>query len=376
MSNALQEALRSGTMTMEDIQLKLNIKCTRSKVYENLVLFKYDMIDTPMADPISQCCRGTILDTDNNWNIVSRPFDKFFNSEEALAVSVDWKTARVQEKLDGSLMNLYYYGGKWNVSSSGNPDAAGNVNGAGFTFADLFWKTWNDLGYVLPDITQKNLTFMFELMTPYNRVVVPHTSNKLVLIGVRDNLTGQEHKVEQYNQYQTVKNFKIKNMADLTESFGSFEGINQEGYVVVDDCFNRVKVKHPQYVMLHHMRGNTGPTLKNTLEIIASGEQMEILSYFPEWQPIYDEVKSRFDKAIKSIEDSYNEAVAKTVGGNQKDFASIATKAPCPDALFKLRSGKHKTVTEYLKSLALDRLMDVVGIGKNESFDLGIKNVL
>ncbi len=77
---------------------------------------------------------------------------------------------KVYEKLDGSLMVLYFYDRAWHVQSSGTPDASGEVNGFGFSFAELFWKVWNEQGYQLPQET--DCCFMFELMTRYNRIVV------------------------------------------------------------------------------------------------------------------------------------------------------------------------------------------------------------
>jgi tRNA splicing ligase len=53
---------------------------------------------------VVQECRGLILDESANWRIVAFPYTKFFNYGEEHAASIDWSTACVQEKLDGSLM--------------------------------------------------------------------------------------------------------------------------------------------------------------------------------------------------------------------------------------------------------------------------------
>ena len=64
----------------------------------NLVQFRYDQIDSPMGLRMCQEARGVILDSADNWNVVARPFDKFFNVEEGHAAKIDWSTARAQEK--------------------------------------------------------------------------------------------------------------------------------------------------------------------------------------------------------------------------------------------------------------------------------------
>ena len=158
----IQEYLR--TKTLAELNADLGIKATRHKTYPNLVLLKYDQIDSPQAHPIVVECRGLILDEANDWEVVCRPYDRFFNYGDGHASDIDWTTARVYEKLDGSLMMLYWYDEKWHVASSGTPDAGGQVNQeTGLTFADLFWKTWNDLGYKLP-LVQKTC-YMFSVQT-------------------------------------------------------------------------------------------------------------------------------------------------------------------------------------------------------------------
>jgi len=73
---------------------------------------------------------------------------------------------RVYEKLDGSLAVLYYYGGEWNVSSSGVPDGSAFLYHASckdLKFCDLFWSVWKEEGYSLPK--DENYCYFFELMS-------------------------------------------------------------------------------------------------------------------------------------------------------------------------------------------------------------------
>src|SRR2546423_400145 len=77
-----------------------------------------------------------------HWNVVARGFDKFFNHGDHLAAPIDWSTAKVQAKEDGSLCVLYHYNSDWHVATSGSPDASGNVYDNPLTFADLFWRVF------------------------------------------------------------------------------------------------------------------------------------------------------------------------------------------------------------------------------------------
>lgn len=331
------------------------IKHQRHAKYQNLVQLKYDQINSPMGEPLVQQCRGLILDEANDWHIVARPFDKFFNYGEGHAKPIDWSTARVQEKLDGSLMILYHYDGQWHVASSGMPDARGEVNGCSFTFSDLFWRVWREKGYDLPRDPHVHTTFMFELMTPYNRVVVRHAANDLKLIGVRENADGIEYPAATQTAYnwRAVNEFGLSSLDDVMSTFAIMDPLAQEGYVVVDGLFNRVKVKHPGYVAIHHMRDGFG--VRRVLEVIRSGETTELLTHFPEWQPAFDKVQSRYDELVKHLELEYDRL--KDIP-EQKAFALEAVKTRNSAALFQLRKGTVKSVRESLANMTIDKLME------------------
>ena len=55
-----------------------------------------------MGSPLVAECRGIILDEQDDWRVVSYPFDKFFNYNESKAAVLDWSQGvDVYEKLDG-----------------------------------------------------------------------------------------------------------------------------------------------------------------------------------------------------------------------------------------------------------------------------------
>lgn len=367
MNSKLQEALQDGTETLETLATRYALKAKRHGEYPHLVQLKYDQINSPMDNPLVQEARGIILDESDNWRIIARPFNKFFNMGESLAANIDWNTARVQEKLDGSLMIVYHYDNKWHVASSGTPDASGNVGSATITFKDLFWSVWDELHYDIDDEAglDREFTYMFELCTKFNRVVVSHPTERLVLIGVRNTLTGEEFPATKEwfgNDFEVVKAFPIKTEADVVASFEAFDGLQQEGYVVVDSKFNRIKVKHPRYVLFHHMLGSLTP--KKLLEAIRTGELPEILAYFPEWAAEADRLEARYKQLIASAIWAYTQIRDIPV---QKDFAIEALKSPHKSAMFAVRSGKAKDFTDYYRTLRLETLADMIGIKETQS---------
>lgn len=87
----------------------------------NLVLFHYNQV-VKDVNPISLECRSLILDSSDNWKVVSFPFRRFFEYEdqrgEDIRKKFDWSSAKIYEKFDGSITIMYFYKGKWRVSST------------------------------------------------------------------------------------------------------------------------------------------------------------------------------------------------------------------------------------------------------------------
>ncbi len=132
--------------------------------------------------------------------------------------------------------------------------------------------------------------------------------------------------------------------------------LEQEGYVIVDAAFNRIKVKHPGYVALHHAKD--GMTTRAFVEIARSGEVPEVVTAFPELRPLLEDAKSRLDTVVTACEADYEPIRAIEI---QKDFALRAVKGRCPAALFAVRAGKAGSVREWFKDAPLDNVVRMLG---------------
>ena len=265
------------------------------KDYGHKIIIKYNMIDSNFSKEEVRECRGLVLEKDT-LRVMSYPFYKFFNLGEGHAAEVDWSTAKVLEKLDGTMIGLYYDWilNKWEVGTTGTADASGEVNNHfNTTFADLFWYTINKMpeysNFVIWLNENKGKhTFIFELTTPENQVVKVHQEYKLTLLGVRDLTTLKE--LDIYSEPNLVssfgipvsvivKSFDIKNVEEIKASFSTIKA-DDEGYVVVDANFNRQKIKNPSYVALHHLRDSTMEW--KIVNLVLKGEVEEYLVYFPD----------------------------------------------------------------------------------------------
>lgn len=337
------------------------ILAKRHSRFPNLVQLKYSQIESPMANPLVQECRGLILDEANDWNVVAYPFKKFFNHAEPNAAGIDWPTAKVHEKLDGSLVTLYRHENAWHVATSGIPDAAGPV-GASFpgTFNDLFWHTWKMHNYALPEENAQRC-YMFELMTPHNRIICQQSACRLVLLGVRRldptfaELSPQP--IAASLRWECVRTFPLARLTDCLAAAAELNPMNAEGYVVSDANFNRIKIKSPQYVALAHLKD--GLSTRRILEIVRANESDEFLAHFPEWRSEYDRVAGAFNALCAEVFADYQSIAHQP---DRRQFAQIAQKSRAPAAVFALRDGKVHSCKEFFSTCTLPLLERALGI--------------
>ena len=326
---------------LDKLKSGLAVSAKRHSEYNNLVLFKYSQLDSPMGNKVVQQSRGIILDEDNDWAVVSYPYDKFFNYGEGHAAELDWSTARVYEKLDGSLMTLYYYDGAWHVATSGTPDAFGNVMATEYTFKQLFWQVWDQLGYELPRDT--GMCYMFELMTPYNRVVVRHQRNKIVLHGARrlsDLAEINPVAVAHDNDWECVQIHSLETWEDITGALHNLNPYESEGFVVA--------IAHIKDTM----------STRRILEVIVANENDEFASYldeYPEYTKIYVDIRARYERLLGEMEGFY-EAVKDV--DDRKSFALKVKHKKYSGALFGLKYGGVSSMREYLANMQIKNLED------------------
>ena len=87
-----------------------------------LRIYKYtqECVFSRAWDDITMNMRGTVID--DNGNLISNPFPKFFNLEELepLGISLPNLPYKVYDKADGSLIEVFMYCGDFVVSSAGS----------------------------------------------------------------------------------------------------------------------------------------------------------------------------------------------------------------------------------------------------------------
>ena len=353
-----------------------------------LVMFKYDQIRSDLSIPLVQECRGLILDA-HTFEVVSFPFVKFFNYGEELAVDIDWSSAYVTQKLDGSLVKVVNLDGHFLISTNGMIDAfkcslPENYGRPFDNFGQLFIEGLKWYGIHMEDfdrLFKPGITYMFELTSPWNQVVVNWAETKAWFIGQRDNKTFKETffgDSELAHDFDTPKVYPITNIDECVSAAKELPD-SEEGYVVVDKDFNRIKVKSPRYVQLHYMAGNQIWSPARVMDIIRDNEVSEYVAYFPKFKVAFDAIKAKYDAYVKELED-VKEAIDNLLevewNITKKDFAkwvfTINTIRPYSGFAFsyfdsvyaktKKDDAMVRNVDEYLAKMPTAKLVEALGL--------------
>jgi RNA ligase len=274
-------------------------------------------------------CRGLV--TDNEGNIVARPFKKFFNLEEKKHVHSD--TYTIWEKVDGSLGILFCYNGEWIISSRGS-----------FT-SDQSRKAGEILGKTegRPDFLVDGNTYLFEIVYPENQIVLNYGSEeKLVFLGFVNNETGEEFTPDKVEQSE----FEIPTKHELGDynSVSALNWENHEGFVVVFSNGQKMKIKFEWYLKRHKIVWS----LTNRLlwEYLSEGKVDELLEALPDefYAIVKEEIAILQEKWMEIYEicglDYYRCFDHSTT---RKYFAEKALRTEYPQVLFAILDKKDYT---------------------------------
>ena len=345
------------------------------KEYNHKILLKYNQLVSPtlMALPEMQDCRGLILEK-GTWNVLSLGFRKFFNFGESNASNIDLNTAKCFIKEDGTFIQCYfdYIIGEWCYGTTGTANGEGNVNISMVTFSELFLSV---VGYDFKDKLNFDLIYMFELCTPQNIVVTPHIESKVVLLGARYQ---SDLKELNFNQLELVSsvigvplvecvNISLNSLDEIKLRFENMP-FYSEGYVILDDKFNRVKMKNPAYVAAHFLKSKSGS--HHIMEIIKQNEIEEFTSTFPNKKEEVNTLVNKYNFLITNLEqhcEYFLNFIKVNKEYTQKQYAEhvffyskIHNLNDFTNLFFGLKNGKIIDSLDYLNTLDNKRLFNLL----------------
>lgn len=260
----------------------------------------YDMIQTNVFDVYGMECRGLVLETPyrtvtpnmvvGETTVLASPMRRFHNIGQDHALFKNMAAPyHAYEKLDGTMCMVYFDHtlGQWCVATRSVPDA--DLSAGEFTFRELFWKSFQACGgnkdWLMTNPEAQCYTYIFELCTPENKVVIYYKEYKTVLLAVKDNKSGMEMPVEKFAQSLHVKTpnkMSFETMEEIVKFVNDQNGHEYEGVVVCDSAFNRIKVKNAQYCLRNKRLDLIPKTRRLALKFVLDGTDDDMLDIVPE----------------------------------------------------------------------------------------------
>ena len=282
---------------------QLGIKITEYD-QERLLVLNYCQINSPKNHPVVKECRQLILDYD--LNVVSRSFDRFFNYGELSETYQDFdiNKATFIEKLDGSLISIYFHNNNWHCATKSRAFAEAE----GDSFKKLVYKALNitsqeEFNNIFKDV-DVNYTHIFELTSPFNKVVVKYADCTLNYLTSRY-LTDDFHYRTFDLNFNKPKQFKFNNIEDCIKYVNNLPNL-EEGFVCYQNNKPMFKLKSDSYLIAHRIKGE-GLTPNRIMELVCINEYEEYLAYFPEERKFFSPYIDTLNSFLIDCDNTFNQ---------------------------------------------------------------------
>jgi RNA ligase len=285
--------------------------------------FLWDSNDS-LGSVIRRECRGLIFDL--NWNLISRPYHKFFNvgeKEETQIHLIDLDQPHtILQKLDGSMIRpIPIREGFRLATKAGITSVAMN--------AEVFIADKLNYSQFINKCIQKNTTPIFEWVSRKNRIVIDYPEESLILTAIRHNKTGE------YIAYTTIKTYAESYNIPVVDVISSENNSPQEliefvrkwddneGVVIRFDNGHMLKIKADDYVLRHKSKEQISQE-KNVIQIIVTDIVDDVIPLLtPEDTNRLKDFQVKFWEGVNNLaakmESLYQEGIS--MYPDQKSFA-------------------------------------------------------
>ena len=349
---------------LKDAPYHLDVKFGEGE-FSGLAVFNYNSILSDFRKPIVNEARGIILNM-SDLSVVSCGFAKFYNygqlfHGERLDHEIDWDTAWAEEKIDGSIITVYWWNGSWRVKTNGtiNAETANipydHMDGIS-NFKQYFERAVLNYYESLESFynsLRKDICYSFEVVGPNNKIVVKYEKIDVIFLGARIVSSMQEIKPESFGlKIPCVRKFRARSAEDIIKIVETFDH-EREGFVIVDANFNRIKIKSPEYCKVHGIRGEEGSfTVAKAFSLILEGKEDDFSTLFPEFISGFKKVHSLIDLFINELnQDLANFLANKNNLLTRKEIALwVASNAKHPSFIFSFVDGKTNGPYQFMIS--------------------------
>lgn len=375
---------------------------TRFSVDGSKATLNYDMIDAKSGDPISEQCRGLVIrplqwnhlpegcrpsDGGIEWKdvtvgeieVLAWPMNRFYNHGDPHAVTIDWShpNLKIYEKVDGTCIILYWdpLHSKWHAGTRSVPEGdlpivANHLEIGNTTFSQLFLRAlvatreelsgkkvdWEIDGPEKVIHLNKELTYVFELVSSYNQIVVIYPEPRVYLLAARHTQSGKEVPIEtlRLEHVRRPKTWSIRDVDALAAFVDSADPAELEGAVVCvqrGDAFEREKVKNKTYVLAHKSKDTVMSSMRNALETVIREKADDILPLIPkEAQDRILRIQSAFSDYCKQIDSRVAEFKLEAAGSRKRFAEQVMVCGDWTAPYFNLWENKSKNAREWFST--------------------------
>ena len=291
-------------------------------------LIKYDK-DILSRDYVSSygLCRSIISNEDNQIVCYSPPKSIDRNTFANKYPVLD-SNFIVEELVEGTMINMFYDKGHWEISTKGVIGANTRFfkTSDKTNFRKMFFDTFFNSGLTY-EMLDKNYCYSFVLQHPHNRIVVPFTEPNLKLVAVYHIETNEEgdfvvNIIDKYSYWLTHLNSTMVQINDTYEIL-PYEKLDEKyasmntsydilGYVVYNTTTDeRMKVRNPMYEEVKALRGNQTKLQFQYLSLRSQGKVKDYLKYYPESKRDFSKYRDDVHRFTSTLYTNYRNCYVK-----------------------------------------------------------------
>ena len=255
-------------------------------------------------------CNGIILEK-NTFKICCYNFDKCFDNDDEITpnINFNYDNLYVESAIEGTLIRLYFYNNTWNVSTKKCLDATKSKWLSSRNFSELFYEVLSNNGVNLNEFCatlNTNYCYSFVLAHVENKMVVNYYENNLYHISTRDLNTLNEIFINiNIKQIEKVKLEKDV-INDVLNSINETNTLQHEGFIFIDENYNRHKIRTPIFKKARELLGNTNNRFQRYLELRKDVNLFSTyLEVFPNDRELFVNYEATIDQLTTTILNYY-----------------------------------------------------------------------
>jgi hypothetical protein len=236
----------------------------------------------------------------------------------------DENTLVAEEFIEGTMMNLFWDGESWEISTKKNIGATSSfykgVSGKKKTFRTMFMEAVQEIGLDMNHLEKKNC-YSFVLQHPDNRIVVQHLRPSLTLVDAyfidleNKKISSIFHDVSREmllsgQNIQVPRTYNMGSKATYTDLIETFASMNTPYYILGVVFLHlksgkRTKIRNPVYEEVKNTNGLDKKIQYQYLFLRKEGKLKDYLSYFPENKNLFSMFRDQIHLYTSTLYQNY-----------------------------------------------------------------------